>query len=68
MTPGTSVIVSSRCSLNQRTGVVTEAPPAWPGWRRVELDPVPGKASWGILPVAELRTHARTAPAQGSLL
>ena len=68
MNPGTGVIVASRCSLNGRTGIVTEMPPAWPDWRRVELDPVPGKASWGILPVAELRVHARPGPAQGVLL
>jgi hypothetical protein len=43
-----SVRVHSRCSLNGRTGVVTEFPEKWPGWARVELDPVEGTASWEI--------------------
>ena len=55
MTPGTSVRVESRCSLHGRTGVVVSEPVAWPGWRLVTLDAVPGCAGSGILPVAELR-------------
>ena len=53
---GTSVRVKSRCSLDGRTGIITELPAAWPEWARVELDPVEGKASWGILPFHELRS------------
>lgn len=60
MSPGTGVEVVSGCSLNGRTGIVAEVSP-WAdlGWLRVSLDPVAGKASWGILPAKELREVAR---------
>lgn len=60
---GTSVVISSDCSLDGRTGIVTETPPFWTaqGWHRVEFDPVNGRASWGILPASELRPFVRPA-------
>jgi hypothetical protein len=63
MKPGTSVVISSDCSLDGRTGFVAEPPPFWAamGWYRVELDPVDGKVKSGIVPASELRPFDRPA-------
>ena len=65
---GTSVVISSDCSLDGRTGIVTETPPFWAsqGWHRVEFDPKPPGVTWGIVPASELVPH-RQEPQAGQL-
>ena len=63
MSPGASVRISSDCSLDGRTGTVTETPPFWSalGFVSIALDG-PGVTA-GCVPASELVPHARPAQA-----
>ena len=71
MTPGSSVRITSKCTANGRTGVVTGPSNFEEGWLRVELDPRPPFPTWGLFPPGELQPIAAgeriAAPTQASL-